>query len=47
VVAPNWLLEAVADANPVSVAGLDGIAGMREWQKGLYGQEILQELAAG
>ena len=47
VVAPNWMLEAVADANPVSVVELDGIAGMREWQKGLYGQELLQELAAG
>jgi ribonuclease D len=47
VVAPNWLLEAVADANPVSVAELGGIAGMREWQKGLYGEELLHELAAG
>jgi ribonuclease D len=47
VVAPNWLLEAVADAHPASVAELDGIAGMREWQKGLYGQELLHELAAG
>lgn len=47
VVAPNWLLEAVADAHPVSVAELDGIAGMREWQKRLYGQELLHELAAG
>ena len=47
VVAPNWLLEAVADAHPDSAAGLDGIAGMREWQKGLYGQELLHELAAG
>jgi ribonuclease D len=47
VVAPNWLLESVAEANPVSVAELDGIAGMREWQKKLYGLELLQELAAG
>jgi ribonuclease D len=47
VVAPNWLLEAVADAHPSSAAELDGIAGMREWQKGLYGQELLHELAAG
>jgi len=47
VVAPNWLLETVADAQPVSVEQLDGIAGMREWQKGLYGQELLQELVAG
>jgi ribonuclease D len=47
VVAPNWLLEAVADAHPASLAELNGIAGMREWQKGLYGQELLHELAAG
>jgi ribonuclease D len=47
VIAPNWLLEAVADANPVLAADLDGITGMREWQKGLYGHELLQELAAG
>lgn len=46
VVAPNWLLEAVADANPVSVLELDAIAGMRDWQKRLYGQDLLQELAA-
>ena len=46
VVAPNWLLEIVADANPVSIGELDGIAGMREWQKRLYGLELLQELAA-
>jgi len=47
VVAPNWLLEIVADANPVSVSELDNVAGMRAWQKRLYGQELLQELAAG
>jgi hypothetical protein len=37
----------VADAQPASAEELDGIAGMREWQKGLYGQELLHELAAG
>jgi ribonuclease D len=47
VVAPNWLLEAVADAHPTSTEELDSIAGMREWQKGLYGHELLQELAVG
>jgi ribonuclease D len=47
VVAPNWLLEAVADANPAVLQELDGIAGMREWQKKLYGQELLHELVAG
>jgi ribonuclease D len=47
VVAPNWLLEAAADANPASLSELDGVGGMRDWQKRLYGQELLQELAAG
>lgn len=45
VVAPNWLLEGVACSQPASVAGLDGIQGMREWQKGLYGEEIVTLLA--
>lgn len=47
VLAPNWLLEAVAEAHPASAAGLNGIAGMREWQKRLYGEELLHELTAG
>jgi ribonuclease D len=47
VVAPNWLLEAVADAHPSSIAEMVGIAGMRTWQKTLYGSELLRELAAG
>lgn len=45
VLAPNWLLEGIADANPAGIAALDGIAGMRDWQKRLYGQEVLAELA--
>jgi len=45
VVAPNWLLEGISDANPADMAALDGIAGMRDWQKKLYGREILAELA--
>lgn len=47
VVAPNWLLESVADAHPVTREELDKISGMREWQKSVYGLELLQELAAG
>lgn len=47
VLAPNWLLETVADRCPSSVAELDGVGGMREWQKKLYGQELLGELVAG
>lgn len=46
VLAPNWLLESVADLNPVSLSDLKGLPGMREWQKGLYGNELLAVLAA-
>jgi ribonuclease D len=47
VVAPNWLLESAADRDPAAVADLDGISGMREWQKRAYGLELLKTLAAG
>lgn len=46
VMAPNWLLENIADANPPSMAAFDGITGMRKWQKNLYGPLLLQELAS-
>jgi ribonuclease D len=45
VVAPNWLLESVAAVNPDTMDALGAIAGIREWQKKLYGQELLHELA--
>lgn len=45
VLAPNWLLEGVADANPIVVDALDDIAGMRKWQKELYGQDLLTEMS--
>lgn len=45
VLAPNWLLEAVADANPADPEELCRIAGMRKWQKSLYGHELIAELA--
>lgn len=41
VVAPNWLLEGIAEPEEASIPALDGIAGMREWQKGLYGAEVV------
>lgn len=47
VLAPNWLLEAAADANADSMAALDDIEGMRTWQKNLYGSQLLAELAEG
>jgi ribonuclease D len=46
VVAPNWLLESVADAYPIVPDDLNTVAGMREWQKGLYGVDLLAELGA-
>ena len=41
VIAPNWLLEIIADVNPVQREDLDSVAGMREWQKTAFGTELL------
>jgi ribonuclease D len=46
VIAPNWLLEAIAEANPASGEDFGRIANMREWQKGAFGGDLLAELAA-
>jgi ribonuclease D len=40
VLAPNWLLEAVADTQGAAKEELDAIPGMREWQKRLFGEEL-------
>lgn len=40
VLAPNWLLEAVADSRNASAEELDAISGMRLWQKQTYGTEL-------
>jgi ribonuclease D len=45
VLAPNWLLEGIADIQPATAAALDRITGMREWQKRLYGNELIEVLA--
>lgn len=47
VLAPNWLLEGIADTDLANIAVFDGIAGMREWQKGSYGKELMAEMATG
>ncbi|MEI6305772.1 MAG: HRDC domain-containing protein [Deltaproteobacteria bacterium] len=47
VVAPNWLLESIAEANLSSIDDFNKISGMRMWQKKLYGKDILEELAIG
>lgn len=43
--APNWLLEAVADTECASMEDLDVIPGMREWQKRLFGEDLPRILA--
>ena len=45
VMAPNWLLEAVADSESAAKEELDVIPGMREWQKNLFGEELARILA--
>ncbi len=47
VVAPNWLLEGIADIDSTSMTALNGISGMREWQKQLYGKDLLEEVTIG
>jgi ribonuclease D len=43
--APNWILEAVADTQCAAAAELDAIVGMREWQKQLFGEELARIIA--
>lgn len=45
VLAPNWLLEAVADTQDGAKEELDAIPGMREWQKRLFGEDLPRILA--
>lgn len=45
VLAPNWLLESLADAQCRSIEQLDSIPGMREWQKQLFGSDLITTLA--
>lgn len=43
--APNWLLEAAAEQRPGTMGELDTLANMRNWQKQLFGDDLLRELA--
>lgn len=43
--APNWLLEGVADSESASLEELDAIPGIREWQKRLFSEELARILA--
>lgn len=42
VLAPNWLLESVADFSPATYAGLEGIAGVRQWQLNLCAEDLIR-----
>lgn len=44
VVAPNWLLEKVSDIRLTDISELATITGMRNWQKQLYGEDLIREL---
>jgi ribonuclease D len=44
VLCPNYLLEAIARANPASVEELVGIPGLRRWQVREFGEELLRHL---
>ncbi|MDD2900611.1 MAG: HRDC domain-containing protein [Desulfuromonadaceae bacterium] len=43
--APNWLLEAIADTESATQEELDVVPGMREWQKRLFGKDLARILA--
>ena len=45
VLAPNWLLEAVADTESAAIEELNAIAGMREWQKQVFAEDLSRILA--
>jgi len=42
ILAPNWLLEAVADTQSATKEEFDAISGMREWQKQLFSEELMR-----
>jgi ribonuclease D len=42
VLAPNWLLESVADFNPATYSRLESIAGVRHWQLDLFANDIIR-----
>lgn len=42
VLCPNWLLEAIARAAPATVEELGGVEGIRRWQVGAIGADLLK-----
>ncbi len=45
IIAPNWLLERIAENNPADMEGLSSLQGIRQWQLNLWGKELLILLA--
>lgn len=45
-IAPNWLLDRIAEQQPQTVTELGQVQGLREWQKRLWGEELLAALTA-
>lgn len=43
--APNWLLERIAEQQPSTLEQLGTIPGIRHWQVGLWGAEMIETLA--
>ncbi len=43
--APNWLLERIAEQQPVDLEQLGAVQGIRRWQASLWGAEMLELLA--
>jgi len=44
-IAPNWLLDRIAEQCPTSLEELAGIAGIRRWQVSQWGQDVVSMLA--
>ena len=42
VLCPNWLLEAIARAAPTNLEGLGTVEGIRRWQVGAIGPDLLE-----
>jgi ribonuclease D len=46
VLAPNWLLESVADLNPATYSRFENISGLRQWQRDLCANDMIRVAAA-
>lgn len=42
--APNWLIERIAEQQPDSLPQLAEIQGIRRWQQELWGEELIEIL---